>query len=67
MVIQESDELTYSGDNVIELVDIIENMFENKPPKRNKKIYKAWANKLNELIITCNKIAKHPLYSKVEV
>ena len=68
MAFQESNELEYSQpDNVVELVDIIENMFENKPSKKGKKMYKVWADKLNGLIDTCNKLAKHPIYAKIVI
>ena len=52
--------------SVIELVDIVEKLFEEKPDKRKKVEYKEWKNKINSVIQNLNKECKFKMYDNIK-
>jgi ElaB/YqjD/DUF883 family membrane-anchored ribosome-binding protein len=51
--------------NVVDLVDRIEEMFEDIPDKRKKKEYQEWRSTINKLIEEVNRLSKIKMYSIV--
>jgi ElaB/YqjD/DUF883 family membrane-anchored ribosome-binding protein len=51
--------------NVVDLVDSIEEMFEDIPDKRKKTEYQEWRSTINKLIEEVNKLSKIKMYSTV--
>jgi hypothetical protein len=49
--------------NVLTLFEEIEQEFDNKPDARKKTEHKAWIDRINALIIECNRKAKHKVYN----
>jgi ElaB/YqjD/DUF883 family membrane-anchored ribosome-binding protein len=49
--------------NVVDLVDRIEEMFEDIPDKRKKKEYQEWRSTINKLIEEVNRLSKIKMYS----
>jgi hypothetical protein len=52
--------------NVVDLVDRIEEMFEDMPDKRKKKEYQEWKVLINKLIEEVNKVSKLKMYSTIK-
>ena len=52
--------------NVVDLVDRIEEMFEDMPDKRKKKEYQEWKVTINKLIEEVNRASKIKMYSIVK-
>lgn len=51
---------------IVDLVDSIEKLFEEKPDKRKKVEYKDWKDKLNSLIQQINKDSKFKMYDSIK-
>ena len=52
--------------NVVDLVDRIEEMFEDMPDKRKKKEYQEWKVTINKLIEEVNKASKIKMYTIIK-
>jgi len=52
--------------SVIELVDIVEKLFDEKPDKRKKAEYKEWKDRINSVIQNLNKECKFKMYETVK-
>jgi hypothetical protein len=52
--------------NVVDLVDRIEEMFEDMPDKRKKKEYQEWKATINKLIEEVNRASKIKMYSVIK-
>lgn len=51
--------------HVIDLVDSVESLFDEKPDKRKKTEYKAWKERINSVIQQINKLCKFKMYDTV--
>lgn len=52
--------------SVINLVDSIEDLFDNVPDKRKKSEYQEWKKTINLLIEEVNKSCKFKMYEKIK-
>jgi hypothetical protein len=50
---------------VVDLVDSVEKLFDEKPDKRKKIEYKDWKDKLNSIIQQLNKTCKFKMYEVI--
>jgi uncharacterized FlaG/YvyC family protein len=51
---------------IVDLVDAVEKLFDQKPDKRKKSEYKEWKDKINSVIQTLNKEAKFKMYDTIK-
>lgn len=51
---------------VVDLVDVIETMLDNRPDKRKKQEFKDWLILINQKISIVNEVAKFKLYSLIK-
>jgi hypothetical protein len=51
---------------VVDLVERVEILFEEKPDKRKKKEYEEWQNTINLIIQELNKLCKFKMYNLIK-
>lgn len=51
---------------IVDLVNRIEDLFEQKPDKRKRKEYKEWQDTINLVIEELNKLCKFKMYNKIK-
>lgn len=54
--------------HALDLFDDIDALFEEgeKIDKRKKKVYQDWKDRINKLIIMCNKMCNFKVYNKIK-
>jgi hypothetical protein len=52
----------FNENKSLDLFELIELMFNNKPDKRKKLEYTEWKNNINSWINKCNKLCKFKVY-----
>lgn len=51
---------------IVDLIDSVELLFEEKPDKRKKTEYQDWMSKINALILEINKQCKFKMYETIK-